>query len=126
MTVQTWEPIPPGHPGVLTRNAYQTALAQARRDCPGQFLRSRGKWLRACKGDQTIAGEAECWEWDGKRTSVTKAIEGARRMGADRLYIEGGIDASGTIDFADYEPLVAEWSVCVWEAPQPDAQEAAK
>lgn len=115
-TVQTWEPIPPGHPGVLTRNAYQDALAQARRECRGLFLRSRGKWLRACKGDETIAGEAESWEWDGKRTSVTEAIAEAQRMGADRLYIEGGIDASGIIDFADYEPYVAEWSVCVWES----------
>jgi len=123
MTVQTWEPIPPGHPGVLTRNAYQHALAQARRDCRGQFLRSRGKWLTAYKGDQIVAGECESWEWDGKRTSVTAAIEEARRKGWTELRISGGIDASSTIDFQDYDPWVAEWSVCVWEASPRQAQE---
>jgi len=126
-TVRTWQPIPPGHPGVLTRNAYQDALSQARRDCRGQFLRSRGKWLRACKGSETIAGESESWEWSGKRDDAVRAIAEAQRKGADRLYIEGGIDASDTIGFDDYEPYVAEWSVCIWEAlpeAQPDAQEA--
>jgi hypothetical protein len=115
-TVRTWEPIPPGHPGVLTRNAYQDALAQARRDCRGQFLRSRGKWLTAYQGDQIVAGECESWEWDGKRTSVTAAIEEAQRKGWTELHISGGIDASDTISFEDYDPWVAEWSVCVWEA----------
>jgi hypothetical protein len=112
-TVQT---IPPGHPGVLTRNAYQDALAQARRDCRGQFLRSRGRWLTAYQGDLIVAGECESWEWDGKRTSVTEAIAEARRLGWTELHISGGIDASDTISFDDYEPWVAEWSVCVWEA----------
>ena len=116
MTVQTWQPIPPGHPGVLTRNAYQDALAQARRDCRGQFLRSRGKWLTAYQGDQIVAGECETWEWDGKRTSVTEAIAEAQQKGWTEVHISGGIDASSTIDFEDYDPWVAEWSVCVWEA----------
>jgi hypothetical protein len=99
-------------------DGYQAALAEARRDCGRGSYHSRGRHLRAMRGGELVAGEAECWPWDGTLKSLLAAVEEARfGLGADMLSIEGGIDyAVNPRQYADcaYDPWVGEWEVVIW------------
>lgn len=100
---------------------YQEALAEAKRDCGSGSFYSRGKHFRALRDGELVAGEAECWDWDGTLKSLLAAIDEARfEHRADVLAIEGGIDyAANPRDYSDgaYDPWVGEWAVTVWRKP---------
>lgn len=100
---------------------YQDALKDAKRNCGGGSYYSRGKHFRALRNDELVAGEAECWQWDGTLKSLIEAIDEARlHYKADVLAIEGGIDyALNPRDYKDgaYDPWVGEWAVTVWRKP---------
>lgn len=100
---------------------YQDALKHAKREIGSGSYYSRGKHFRAVRGTELVAGEAECWPWDGTLKSLLAAIDEARfGYQADFLAIEGGIDyASNPRDYADgaYDPWVGEWAVTVWRKP---------
>lgn len=104
---------------------YQDALRHAKREIGSGSYYSRGRFFRAVRNDQIVAGEAECWPWDGTLKSLIAAIDEARfGHQADFLAIEGGIDyASTPRDYADgaYDPWVGEWAVTVWKRQGVDA-----
>lgn len=100
---------------------YQDALHEAKRDCGRGSFYSRGRWFRALRDGELVAGEADSWAWDGTLKGLIKAIdEACFGEGADCLVIEGGIDyAVNPRDYADgaYDPWVGEWAVTVWRKP---------
>lgn len=101
---------------------YQDALHHAKREIGRGSYHSRGRSLRALRDGEVVAGEAECWPWDGTSKSLIEAIDDAQSMHqADCLVIEGGIDyAASPRDYADaaYDPWVGEWAVTVWRSVQ--------
>ena len=104
---------------------YQDALKFAKRECGRGTYISRGRHFRAVRDGELVAGEAECWQWDGTLKSLLEAIDEARfKHQADFLSIEGGIDyAINPRDYGDgiYDPWVGEWEVTVWRRPGVDA-----
>lgn len=100
---------------------HQDALAWARRDIGSGTYISRGRCFRALRDGDLVAGEAECWPWDGTLRSLIDAINEARfGARADELVIEGGLNyAANPRDYADgaYDPWVGEWAVTVWRKP---------
>lgn len=104
---------------------YQDALRHAKREIGRGTYVSRGRYLKALRNDKIVAGEAECWPWDGTLKGLIDAIDDARFLnGADCLVIEGGINyAASPRDYADcnYDPWVGEWHVTVWRRQGVDA-----
>lgn len=101
--------------------AYQACRDESFKEIRDGHLYSRGKFFRSIKGDQTVGGEADSWIWDGTLSSLIEAIDTARFLDkSDELYIEGGLDwalnPAAKAD-GDYDPLVNDWSVLVWEKP---------
>jgi hypothetical protein len=103
---------------------YQDALHEAKRECGRGTYVSRGRHFKALRNDELVAGEAECWPWDGTLKGLLEAINEARfHYQADVLAIEGGINyALNPRDYADcaYDPWVGEWAVTVWRKPGVD------
>lgn len=102
---------------------YQDALKFAKRECGRGTYMSRGRHFKALRDDKLVAGEAECWPWDGTMRGLLEAIDDAILNRADCLVIEGGIDYAVTPrDYADcaYDPWVGEWAVTVWRKPGVD------
>jgi hypothetical protein len=96
---------------------YQDALKFAQRECGRGTYMSRGRHFKALRDDKLVAGEAECWPWDGTMRGLLEAIDDAILNRADTLVIEGGIDYAVTPrDYAEcaYDPWVGEWHVTVW------------
>lgn len=100
---------------------YQDALKFAKRECGRGTYMSRGRHFVALRDDKLVAGEAECWPWDGTMRGLLEAIDDAILNRADTLLIEGGIDYAITPrDYAEcaYDPWVGEWHVTVWRKPE--------
>lgn len=98
---------------------YNDALKFAKREIGGGCYRSRGRYIKAFRDGNIVAGECDSWPWDGTLKSLVSAIDDVRfgEAKADTLIIEGGIDYAATpADWADcnYDPWVAEWNVVVW------------
>lgn len=102
--------------------AYAEALLEAKRSCGRGTYISRGRHFRATRGGELVAGEAECWRWDGTLQGLIEAIDEARfEHRADSLSIEGGIDyALNPRDYGDgaYDAWVSDWAVNVWTKPE--------
>jgi gamma-glutamylcyclotransferase (GGCT)/AIG2-like uncharacterized protein YtfP len=99
--------------------AFRECVDESEREIKGGKLYSRGKYIRIIKGEETVAGEADSWPWDGTLKSLESAIEVAKyQHRADYLAIDGGLDwalnPAAKAD-GDYDPLVNDWSVIAWE-----------
>lgn len=102
---------------------YQDAIKLAKRECGRGTYMSRGRHFKALRDGNLVAGEAECWPWDGTMRGLLEAIDDAILNRADCLVIEGGINyAASPRDYADcnYDPWVGEWAVTVWRKPGVD------
>lgn len=99
--------------------AYQLALSDAKRGIGRGVYMSRGRFLKAVdfKGN-VVQGECESWAWDGKASTLAKALQ-VFDADPDVAYIsiEGGINYAESVSaFRDgaYDPYVEDWAVTVF------------
>jgi hypothetical protein len=62
--------------------------------------------------------EAEGPWWMGTKKEIVELVSEvlSKYPTVEEIYIAGAFDMSDRMDFDDYEPRVAEWSVTVWSA----------
>lgn len=101
--------------------ARETARREARRNCSGCHIASRGTHIATLNADGQCrpCPEADAIDWNGTAKEIVRLIEECIKSHPDvtKVYIGGGFDAAQNLrEYLDgiYDPWVESWDVDIW------------
>jgi hypothetical protein len=98
----------------MITSARDVARDEAKRNCPDQYVCTRGAWMIVRQGDELLVGDGEI-EYRGSLKQLTSLLE--KFPQADEISVAGGFDVSETksdYDSGIYDAWVSEWDIVVW------------